>query len=219
MARAEGGPIRTVLLVGIVAAAAALMVSTTYEWSRGPIAANQRAKLVARLNSVLDPGLRDRDLATARLSVTDKALLGSDGPVDVFVISDAGEPVATVFASIAPHGYNAPIELLIGISPEAAITGVRAVRYRETSGLGDQIDVAKSNWILEFNGTSLLAPPLAAWMVDKDEGQFDSITGATVTSRAVVAAVRNTLLYFEQHRDDIYREAAAAASLDDDPER
>ncbi len=117
-----------------------------------------------------------------------------------------------MFASVAPHGYNAEIRLLIGISPSGTVTGVRAVSHRETPGLGDAIEVDKSDWIRQFDGTSLQMPPPAAWAVRKDEGgQFDSITGATVTSRAVVNAVKNTLLYFDRHRDEIYAAALLPA--------
>jgi electron transport complex protein RnfG len=179
---------------------------------------NQRARLVARLNSVLDPALLEHDLTTTRLSFSDPELLGSATPIDVFVISDQGQPVATVIASVAPHGYNAPIDLLVGVSADSTITGVRAVRYRETPRLGDMIDRAKSDWIEQFRGKSLLTPPREKWLVKQDEGQFDSITGATVTSRAVVAAVKNALLYFEQHRDEIYRAAAEPAASEHEPD-
>ena len=123
-----------------------------------------------------------------------------------------------LFASVAPHGYNAAIGLLIGVSPAGAVTGVRAVRHRETTGLGDAIDAAKSDWIEQFTGKTLAAPAAALWAVEQDDGEFDSITGATVTSRAVVTAVKNTLLYFEQHRDELYAAAAAAAADADDDE-
>jgi electron transport complex protein RnfG len=208
MARAEGNAIATAVVAGLLAVAAVLLTRLTYDWSHERIAVNQRARLVARLNSVLDPALRERDLTTTRLRLTDPELLG--GTVDVFVLEDHDEPVATVFASIAPHGYNAAIDLLVGVSAAATIMGVRVVKHRETPGLGDAIDRAKSRWIEEFDGKSLVAPPRDAWAVKQDEGQFDSITGATVTSRAVVAAVKNALLYFERHRDEIFRAAAAA---------
>jgi len=211
MARREGNAILTVIVASVLAAAAVLGVRAAYDFSHERIAMNQRARLVARLNSVLDPALLDHDLTTTRLSFSDPELLGSATPIDVFVISDQGRPVATVFASVAPHGYNAPIDLLVGVGADSSVTGVRAVRYRETPGLGDMIDRSKSAWIEQFRGKTLLAPPRDQWLVRKDEGQFDSITGATVTSRAVVAAVKNALLYFEQHRDDIYRAAAEAA--------
>jgi electron transport complex protein RnfG len=210
MDEARGGPIRTLLLVGIVAAAAAFMVSASHEFSKERIAANERARLIASLNSVLDPTLRSHDLSTVRLNVTDRELLGTGEPVDVFVAMDAGTPAAVVFASVAPHGYNAPIRMLIGVSPAGALTGVRVVRHRETPGLGDAIDADKSKWILQFSGLSLAMPPLPQWAVDKDDGQFDTITGATVTSRAVVQGVKNTLLYFEQHRDEVFASAVTA---------
>ncbi len=218
MARREGNAILTVIVASVLAAAAVLGVRAAYDFSHERIAMNQRARLVARLNSVLDPALLDHDLTTTRLSFSDPELLGSATPIDVFVISDQGRPVATVFASVAPHGYNAPINLLVGVGADSSVTGVRAVRYRETPGLGDMIDRTKSAWIEQFRGKTLLAPPSDKWLVRKDEGQFDSITGATVTSRAVVAAVKNALLYFEQHRDDIYRAAAQAAVDGHEPE-
>jgi electron transport complex protein RnfG len=215
MANDDGGPIRTLLLVGVVAAAAAFMVSASHEFSRDRIAANDRARRIASLNSVLDPNLRSHDLSTVRLSATDRALLGDDEPVDVFVVMDANMPAAVVFASVAPDGYNAAILMLVGVSSAGTLTGVRVVGHRETPGLGDAIDAAKSSWIRQFDGLTLTMPPLEMWAVDKDDGQFDSITGATVTSRAVVKGVKNTLLYFEQHRAELFEAAVAAAANPD----
>jgi electron transport complex protein RnfG len=216
MANADGNRFGTLVIAAAVLAAAGFAVKTSYDWSRGRIEANERARVVARLNSVLDPALRGRDLTTTRLGITSPELLGSDAPVDVFVIGEAGQPVAVLFASVAPHGYNAAINMLIGVSPAGAITGVRAVRHRETSGLGDAIDAAKSDWIEQFVGKSLTSPDAPLWAVEQDDGEFDSITGATVTSRAVVAAAKNALLYFEQHRSELYAAAAAAPAETDE---
>jgi H+/Na+-translocating ferredoxin:NAD+ oxidoreductase subunit G len=212
MVTREGRAWRTLVLVGLVAAGAALLVSFSYDFSKDRIAANQRARLLARLDSVLDPALRGRDLATVRFTVTDRELLGSTAAVDVFVATEAGTPAAVIFASEAPDGYNAPIKLLIGMSATGTITGVRAIAHRETPGLGDEIDIAQSDWIKQFDGKSLAMPAPAGWAVKKDEGTFDSITGATVTSRAVVKAVKNTLLYFDRHRDELFAQAARTAA-------
>lgn len=219
MASAEGKPLLTALAIAALAGVALFAVNAAYDWSDERIAANERARVVARLNSVLEPGLRDRDLTTTLLAVMDAELLGTDAAIDVFVLSDRGAPMATVFATVAPHGYNAEIGLLIGISPAGAVTGVRAVRHRETQGLGDAIDVAKSDWMLQFDGKALAAPPPERWAIQQDEGEFDAISGATVTSRAVVGAVRNTLLYFERHRDALYARAAEAAAAAETTER
>ncbi|GAL37347.1 electron transport complex protein RnfG [Vibrio maritimus] len=44
---------------------------------------------------------------------------------------------------------------------------------------------------------------LNEWAVRKDGGQFDSFTGATITPRAVVKAVKNTVEYVNNNRDSI----------------
>src|SRR5512143_4103892 len=115
MARGEGNVILTAVIAGVLAVAAVFVARAAYDFSHERIAMNQRARLVARLNSVLDPAVLDRDLTTMHLTYADPELLGSPTPVDVFVVSDQGRPVATVFASVAPHGYNAPIDLLVGV--------------------------------------------------------------------------------------------------------
>lgn len=210
MASTKGNLASTLVVAAVLGAAAVLAVAATHEWSRERIAANERARLVARLNSVLDQAVLGRDLTTTRLTVTDAHLLGSAAPVDVFVVTEGGTLVATVFASVAPHGYNAPIGLLVGVAANGVITGVRALSHRETRGLGDSIDIAKTDWIKQFDGKTLEEPSADLWGVDKDDGHFDSITGATVTSRAVTSAVKNTLLYFQQHRDELLAAATAA---------
>lgn len=203
----------TVLVLVLATVGAGAAIDAAYEWSRDRVAAHERAELVARLNSVLDPALSNRDLTTTRVVVSDEALLGSATPVDAFVVDDGTRPVATVLSVIAPHGYNAPIQLLVGLSPQGVVTGARVVRHRETVGLGDAIDSAKSRWILQFDARALVAPERALWAIRSDDGAFDAISGATVTSRAVVSAVKNALLYFERHRDTLY--AAATAQPED----
>jgi electron transport complex protein RnfG len=204
----DGSIWRTLVLVAAIAAVAALLVTGSHEFSKDRIAAHERARLLQALYSVLDPAIVNENVEPILISATDPALLGSDEPTDVFIAIDRRRPVAAIFAPIAPDGYNAAIRLLVGISVSGEITGVRVVSHRETPGLGDAIDVRKSDWILQFDGTSLQDPALAAWAVDKDDGAFDSITGATVTPRAVIKAVKNTLLYFDGHKNDLFEAAA-----------
>lgn len=196
--------VRSVVLVAVVAVAAAVLVTATHELSRDRIAANERARLLASLHRVLDPSAHDNDLSRTRFTVTDEELLGTPAPVDVFIATHDGEPVAALLTPVAPDGYNAPIRLLIGIGIDGTVTGVRVLQHRETPGLGDQIEIAKSDWITRFTGTSLGSPPQADWAIRQEGGRFDAFTGATVTPRAVVQAVRDALLYFEQHRDELF---------------
>ena len=82
MASAEGHWALTTVAAAALAAVAFYAVQAAYDWSDERIAANERARVVARLNSVLEPALRSRDLTTTLLAITDPELLGSEQPID-----------------------------------------------------------------------------------------------------------------------------------------
>ncbi len=111
-----------------------------------------------------------------------------------------GQLHSLIFPVVAPDGYTTGISLLIGIAIDDSIRGVRIIDHKETPGLGDKIDLKKSDWVLSFNDASLNSPSLDKWKVKKDGGDFDQFTGATITPRAVVSAVKNTLLFFQENK-------------------
>lgn len=94
-------------------------------------------------------------------------------------------------------GFSGAIVLLVGVKPNGDILGVRVLTHSETPGLGDKIETARSDWIYSFNGQSLAGLTQNQWQVKKDGGRFDQFTGATITPRAVVAGVHETLLFAE----------------------
>jgi electron transport complex protein RnfG len=115
-----------------------------------------------------------------------------------------GQPVAAIFTVTATGGYSGHIRLLVGINHDGSLAGVRVVEHHETPGLGDAIEAQRSDWILGFEGKSLENPLPENWKVKRDGGEFDQFTGATITPRAVVKGVKNTLLYFSQNKDTIF---------------
>jgi electron transport complex protein RnfG len=127
-----------------------------------------------------------------------------------------GETQAVVLRFRAVNGYSGDIVLLAGINRDGSLRGVRVVSHRETPGLGDAIELEKSDWIRQFTGRSLTAPPIERWAVQRDGGDFDQISGATITPRAIVAAVRDALLYFEANRDFLL-EAPAEPQSGEEP--
>ena len=201
----------TLLLVGVIAVGAAALVTGSYEFSRDRIEANRQARLLQSLNDVLATGDDTGVLNPTRIDLSDPQRLGYDDPVDVYIVLDAGLPRAAVFPVVAPDGYHAAIHLLIGVSTDGVVTGVRVVDHRETPGLGDVIEADKSDWILQFDGQSLVSPDRAQWAVDDDGGSFDSITGATVTARAVVIGVRRALEFYEARSAELSTRAAERA--------
>lgn len=191
---------RALLLLACVAAGGAVLVAGSYELSRDRIAENQRQQLITLLNSVFPADLHDNDLSRARIQLDGAELLGTTAPVDAFLARRGAAVAGVLLSVVAPDGYNGPIRLLVGILPDGSVTGVRVVSHRETPGLGDGIELTRSDWIRQFEGRRLEADAALDWNVRLEGGAFDALTGATVTPRAVIHAVRDALRYFDEHR-------------------
>ena len=119
--------------------------------------------------------------------------------------------IAVAMTSIAPDGYNGNIELITAINMDGSINGVRVLKHQETPGLGDKIELRRDDWIKSFNNKKMLSESDSRWAVVKDNGMFDQFTGATITPRAVVKAVKSTLLYFNENKTSLLTRPNACA--------
>ena len=180
------------------------MTVTEYN-TRQAIAENEYRVLLRNLTALLPADKLDNDIVNDILLIPAATLLGTDNESPVYRARLHGNPVAAIFNTIAPNGYSGKIHLLVGVYVDGSIAGVRALKHAETPGLGDALEIRKSRWILDFNGKSLDNPARTKWRVKRDGGVFDQFTGATISPRAVVQAVKNTLLYYEQHANTIFK--------------
>ena len=108
------------------------------------------------------------------------------GIVKTLYTTDLGYAV-----EVAPAGFSAEITMMVGVA-EGKVTGIVIVSQTETAGLGAVAAAANSAGDAfrgQFVGLS------GALAVDKDGGTIDSLTGATVTSRAVTEGVNAALEY------------------------
>jgi electron transport complex protein RnfG len=199
---------RQILLSGLFLALFAVVgtsfVAVTEHNTRDAIAENERRVLLRNLHALLPAEKLDNDIVSDTLLVGASTLIGTEDESLVYRARLKGEPVAIVFNSVAPNGYSGKIHLLIGIYLDGSIAGVRAIKHAETPGLGDAIEIQKSPWVLDFEGKSLDNPAQTRWRVKRDGGDFDQFTGATITPRAVVEAIRSTLLYYELNADTLF---------------
>lgn len=201
-----------VMVITLIAIAAAALLAYTNELTRERIAKNEVMVLLRGLREVLPIGQYDNQPHEDVYFVTAPELLGSEQPLPVYRARAANVPVAAVLTVISPDGYVGQIKLLVAIDMNGRVFAVRAVEHTETPGLGDAIDIDKSNWITQFVGRQLGSEDGARWQVRRDGGEIDHITGATVTSRAVVNAVRDALHYFDLNRDEIFSADAELAA-------
>lgn len=197
---------RSAVLLGLFALVGTGIVAMIFTGTEERIAAAERAFMLRSLNAVIPATSYDNDIFNDMIHVTAPALLGTTENVPVFRARKNGEPVALAIIPVAPDGYVGPIKLLVAISVDGNVLGVRVLSHRETPGLGDGIEEKRTDWILGFDGHSLSNPEGKGWRVRRDGGKFDQFTGATITPRAVVKAVHYALKYFERNRDRLFQQ-------------
>ncbi|ABM61081.1 electron transport complex subunit RsxG [Halorhodospira halophila] len=125
-----------------------------------------------------------------------------------------GEVAAVALESQA-QGYGGTIRVIVGIDRDGEVLAARVTEHQETPGLGDDIEAERSDWIDAFEGRSLGNTAEDDWAVEKDGGEFDQFTGATITPRAVVAAVHTALLAFNAHQGRLLDPRAGQRTAED----
>lgn len=192
------------LVLALFAIIGTFFVSFTYDNTIDRINENKRLALLKAFHVLIPPSAHNNDIFTDIVQVENRVLLGNKKPVTIYRARKDNKPVAVIINSVAPDGYNGNIELLIAINYDGVLAGVRVVHHKETPGLGDAIEESRSDWITKFKQRSLTNPEKKGWAVKRDGGEFDQFTGATVTPRAIVKAVYNTLSYYNENRDALY---------------
>ena len=195
---------KSALSLGLVAIIGTTLLSGVDRVTAERIAQQERRVVLQQLGQIIPPGRYDNALQDDLFTFTDETWFPQGQQVVAYRARRNGQPVAVILRFAAVDGYSGPIDLLAGIEADGRLAGVRVITHRETPGLGDAIEAGKSDWIRSFDGKSLGAPPAAEWTVRRDGGAFDQFTGATITPRAVIRAVRLALEYHERHRDLLY---------------
>ncbi len=190
--------------LAIIAAVCTGLVAFTWQLTTARIAANEQAWLERSLQPALSGLYFDNNVTESKITLQPPHDLPGSGPAIIYRVYAGDQPVAALFVVTARDGYTAPIRVLVGIDVSGAVTGVRVIEHRETPGLGDRIEASRSDWVLQFDGHSLRNPQPAGWAIKRDGGEYDQITGASVTPRAVIKAIKETLQYFDVNADAIF---------------
>jgi electron transport complex protein RnfG len=188
----------------IFSLAASTALSVFYLITKSPIdESDARAKRIF-LNQVIPADLYDNNLVKDTISVEPSPLLGNKKNIDVYRAKKNNQVIAVIIEAVAPDGYSGEIKTLVGIDQEDKILGVRVIAHKETPGLGDYIEIDKSQWIKNFNLKSLDKVSEKKWAVKKDGGDFDYISGATITPRAVIKSTYKCLLYSKENKKRLF---------------
>ncbi|MFC0227040.1 electron transport complex subunit RsxG [Serratia aquatilis] len=184
------------ITLAVFAAVTTGLTAVVYQLTKSTITHQAALQHKALLDQVVPADIYDNDLQSECYVVSDPAL-GSTAPHHLYLARKHGQPVAAALETTAPDGYSGAIQLLVGADFNGTVLGTRVMEHHETPGLGDKIELRLSDWITFFSGKRVNGPDDKRWAVKKDGGMFDQFTGATITPRAVVNAVRRSALYIE----------------------
>lgn len=165
-------------------------VSLTQINTKDIIIYNEKQLLIQRLGELVSG--YSNDILADKYSKTLK-LHGVVQNINIYPVKKNHKIFSYLIEHTYPNGYNGDIRLLTGVGIDKKLLGVRVITHKETPGLGDKIELKKSNWIEQFFGLSLLNPVKKKWKVKRDGGIFDTFTGATITPRAIVTATYQVL--------------------------
>ena len=165
--------VSTIGKILIMALVCGALLSLTHSLSRDQISENQQAFETQQLLEVVgNPNIR---------------LVEQAGE---YQLIQNGQDIGHLRSVVTNEGYNGEIRFWLATTHSGEVLGVRVIRHQETPGLGDKLELVVSDWILDFNATSL---DNRSWDVKKFGGDFDQFSGATITPRAVVLAIKAEL--------------------------
>ena len=196
---------RNGLLLGLFAVFTTLLIAGTFLQTRDRIIEEQRRAEEKALLQIVPRERHDNVMLDDTLALPASTPgLALQEEKRAYRARRDGKVVAVIIPATAPDGYSGAIDLIVGVNADGSVAGVRVLSHKETPGLGDKVDLKKSDWILGFDGRSLANPRPEKWAVKKDKGVFDAFTGATITPRSVIAATRRVLEYAQANRTELF---------------
>ncbi|MEP4146598.1 MAG: electron transport complex subunit RsxG [Halioglobus sp.] len=200
---------RNSILLGMFAIATGTLLAGSYLLTKDRIAEEARKAEEKALLQIVPRERHDNSMLDDTLPVGPEITeLGLRTSKRIYLAKQGSAVVAAIIPATARDGYSGDIDLIVGVNADGTVAGVRTLSHKETPGLGDKVDLAKSDWVLGFDGKSLSSPEPSGWAVKKDKGEFDSFTGATITPRSVVAATRRVLEYAAANSKTLYGTSA-----------
>lgn len=191
--------------VGLLLLTGVLTVSATLAWRQwtSPAIASAEKQMQSRQRlAVLPEGSYDNQPLESPLP-RPAAQRPNSRILATYRATMAGKPSAIILVTQV-QGYAGPIVLSVAIATDGRLIGSQVVEQQESPGLGDHLSDPQLQWLKQFDNRYLGDH----WALKRDQGDFDQLAGATVTSRAVIAALQDALSYFDEQRSVLLEGAA-----------
>ncbi|MGM0530274.1 MAG: RnfABCDGE type electron transport complex subunit G [Bacteroidota bacterium] len=188
MANKESTFTNMVLTLFIITLAASTTLGFIYELTREPIAEAEMRKRNMAIRQVVPDFSNQPNNESYKVAVEGDSL-------QVYPAKQDGELTGLAVSSFTDQGFSGRIRIMVGFRPDGTINNISVLEHAETPGLGDKIEKAKSDWSSQFNGKD---PEQFNLEVQKDGGDVDAITAATISSRAYCDAVQRAYKAFQK---------------------
>ncbi|MBN2373695.1 RnfABCDGE type electron transport complex subunit G [bacterium] len=184
--------IRLVTVLTVLCVLAAMALARVYEFTKDPIVNQRRLAKLRAVEAVIPEheNQPDQDTVTIDIGEGNKRL--------VYRGTLEGQITGIAFEVSSSKGYGGEVVAMLGLDPNGLIYGIEIVRHSETPGLGAKITTPEFR--SQFKGRSISN---TKFMLKKDGGDIDQVTGATTSPRAIVKAIREGMEFFNDHKDTI----------------
>ena len=195
---------QSVIILTCAALISTSALSVLQSLTKDRIETQRQAAIEAALSQVI-PGIKfDNQLQKSQHILAAGGFFQTQAPLYFYPVQQSNHTIAIIFDVVAPDGYNGDIRVLLGVHKDGRLLGSRVTHHLETPGLGDAIEHEKSNWMKQFDEQNLVRTPSNQWYVSRQGGDFDSITGATVTSSAIISLIERTLRYAQTNHEQLF---------------
>lgn len=195
--------LKSILPLTITSLVCFIIIVVVHHLTKDKININKEQAELAIINEVLSIEY-DNDLFQDKIDIDIPSYINNTNKIAIYRARLNNQPVAVSLMPVISKGYNGSISLVIGINYEGELTGIKILKHNETVGFGDQAHQDNSNWLLDFKGYSLVTAK-KKWAIKKDKGEFDQLSGATITSRSIINILYKTLEYYSENRDKFYK--------------
>lgn len=189
--------------VSVVAILCAICLALVYALTKERTDQNIKIEKLRMITAVMTADF-DNNIYTdvKNINYTDES--GTQRSTDIYRARKAGIPTGVVLLPITTTGYNGAIQLSIGIKNDGTLLGIQVLAHQESEGWGADIHQNNTDWLKIFTNESLTTTPIKQWAIKKDAGHFDQISGATITSRSAVNAIKNSLQLYMVKQSELF---------------
>lgn len=125
--------------------------------------------------------------------IVDSSLETTEAISEIYTAVKGEEEIGYVF-KVTTKGFHGSVDLVVAVSNEDKVTGIKVLAHSETPGLGARIE--EEGFRGSFSGLNGMSSINIVKMVPSKENEVQGISGASVSSKAVCTAVNDVLKYY-----------------------